>query len=209
MVAQHAFPALIEGESGTGKEFISKAIHNSSERKDKPLIVRNCGAIPENLIESELFGYEKGAFTGANKTKKGVFEEASGGSLFLDEIGELPAPSQVRLLRVLQEKEVVRLGGVQPIKTDVRIIAATNRRLADEVAEGNFREDLYYRLAVATLQVPALRDRPDDLGLLINQIGKRPKHQRMSGMVAIARTVSIAMRFAMNGASPPSWRARI
>ena len=168
MVAQHAFPALIEGESGTGKEFISKAIHNSSPRREQPLIVLNCGAIPENLIEAELFGYEKGAFTGANKTKKGVFEEASGGSLFLDEIGELPAPSQVRLLRVLQEKEVVRLGGVQPIKTDVRIIAATNRRLADEVAEGNFREDLYYRLAVATLQVPALRDRPGDLGLLIN-----------------------------------------
>jgi DNA-binding NtrC family response regulator len=169
-VSLRSVPVLIEGESGTGKELLARAIHGAGPRKDKPFLAVNCGAIPADLIESELFGYEKGAFTGATTTKKGYFESADGGSLFLDEVGELPALAQVKLLRVLQEREIIRLGAVLPIKVNVRIIAATNRTLANEVTAGNFREDLFYRLAVAILQIPALRERPGDLGLLIDYI---------------------------------------
>lgn len=158
---------LITGESGTGKELIATAIHNQSQRKEKPYIRVNCGAIPENLLESELFGYEKGAFTGAQSRKPGRFDRAQGGTLFLDEIGELSMALQVKLLRVLQEKEFERVGGTEVIKTDVRIITATNKNLDKMVEEGSFREDLLYRLKVIPLEIPSLRDRKEDIPLLI------------------------------------------
>ncbi len=168
--ALRSIPVLIEGESGTGKELMARAIHNSSPRRDKPFVAINCGAIPENLLESELFGHKKGAFTGANADHKGHFEEAEGGTVFLDEIGELPLIAQVKLLRVLQEKEVQRLGDSKTIKIDVRIISATNRNLADEVRDRKFREDLFYRLAVAIVRLPALRDRSGDVSLLTDYL---------------------------------------
>ena len=169
-VALRDVPVLLEGESGTGKELFARAIHDHSPRRDKPFIPVNCGAIPQALVESELFGHEKGAFTGANAQRKGHFESANGGTIFLDEIGELPKDMQVRLLRVLQEGEIVRLGASEPISVDVRIVAATNRTLIEEVGEGRFREDLFYRIAVAYLKLPPLRDRPGDLGLLIDHL---------------------------------------
>ena len=157
---------LIQGESGTGKELIARAIHNASPLKDRPLIKVNCGAIATNLVESELFGHEKGAFTGAIKQRPGRFELADGGTLFLDEVGELEPEVQVKLLRVLQEGEFERLGGTETLHVEVRIIAATNRNLLDEVEKGNFREDLYYRLNVFPLQLPPLRERGGDIPLL-------------------------------------------
>jgi transcriptional regulator with PAS, ATPase and Fis domain len=169
-VAARNVPVLIEGESGTGKEMLARAIHRSSPRRDRPFVPVNCGAIPHELVESELFGHEKGAFTGATQPRKGYFEAANGGTLFLDELGELPSPAQVKLLRVLQEGEVVRLGSTKPAKVDVRIIAATHRTLSEEIAEGRFREDLFYRLAVAVLRIPALRDRTGDLGMLVDHL---------------------------------------
>lgn len=168
--ALRSLPVLIEGESGTGKELLAKAIANEGIRKGKPFRVINCGAIPSELLESELFGHEKGAFTGAARDRAGYFEEADTGTLFLDEIGELPLPAQVKLLRVLQESEVTRIGSSKARKVDVRIIAATNRDLAVEVAEGRFREDLFYRLAVVVLKIPALRDREGDIGLLLDAL---------------------------------------
>jgi transcriptional regulator with PAS, ATPase and Fis domain len=169
-VAIRNVPVVIEGESGTGKEMLARAIHRASPRKEKPFVAVNCGAIPGELIESELFGHEKGAFTGATQAKKGYFESADGGTLFLDELGDLPGPAQVKLLRVLQEDEVVRLGATKPLKLDVRIIAATNRTLTDEISAGRFREDLFYRLAVAVLKIPPLRERSGDVGLLIERL---------------------------------------
>lgn len=169
-VALRNVPVLLEGESGTGKELFARAIHEHSPRNGKPFIKVNCGAIPQGLAESELFGNEKGAFTDAKATRKGHFEAADGGTLFLDEIGELPKDMQVKLLRVLQEGEVVRLGASKPISVDVRIVAATNRTLIEEVGEGRFREDLFYRIAVASLKLPPLRERPGDLGLLIDHL---------------------------------------
>ncbi len=166
--AVREIPVLFEGESGTGKELFARAIHQNSPRKKGPFIAVNCGAIHPNLVESELFGHKKGAFSNAHTDRKGHFEEANGGTIFLDEIGELPKDMQVRLLRVLQEKEVMRLGESKPIKVDVRIVAATNRNLIKEVGEGRFREDLFYRLVVAYLKLPPLRERTGDLGLLIN-----------------------------------------
>ncbi len=159
---------LIYGESGTGKELISRAIHYNSPRKNKPFIAINCAAIPETLIESELFGYEAGAFTGANTRKIGLIEAADKGTLFLDEIAELPITTQSKLLRVLQDKEIRRIGGKDTIKVDVRIIAATNKNLADEVVNNRFREDLYYRLKVVTVELPALRERKEDIPELVN-----------------------------------------
>lgn len=160
-------PVLIEGESGTGKELLAKAIHAASKRADQPFVAVNCGAIPESLIEAELYGYEKGAFTGAQKQTAGLFERGHGGTVFLDEIGELPLSAQVKFLRVLQEGEVQRIGGQSPIKVDVRVVAATNRNLITEVQAARFREDLFFRLAVAVLRLPALRDRHEDVGPLL------------------------------------------
>ena len=169
-VALRNVPVLLEGESGTGKELFARAIHDHSPRRDKPFIAVNCGAIPPGLVESELFGHEKGAFTDAKAPRKGRFELANGGTLFLDEIGELPKDVQVKLLRVLEEKKIDRLGASKPISIDVRTVAATNRTLSEEVREGRFREDLFYRIVVAYLKLPPLRDRPGDLGLLIDHL---------------------------------------
>jgi transcriptional regulator with PAS, ATPase and Fis domain len=172
-VAVRNVPVLIEGESGTGKELLARAIHQASPRRDKLFIAVNCGAIPEALVESELFGHEKGAFTDAKLARKGHFENAEGGTLFLDELGELPGPAQVKLLRTIQEGEIVRLGSSKPLKIDVRVVAATNRTLTDEITAGRFREDLFYRLAVAVLNIPPLRDRSGDLGVLIDHLLKQ------------------------------------
>src|SRR5438552_4011971 len=159
---------LITGESGTGKELVAKALHEHSSRKTGPFIKINCAAIPKNLMESELFGYEKGAFTGATSSKPGRFELADGGTLFLDEIGEIPIEMQVKLLRVLQESEFERVGGIKTIKVDVRLVTATNRDLAREVAAANFREDLFYRLNVVPIHLPPLRERREDIPFLAN-----------------------------------------
>ena len=161
---------LVTGETGAGKELVAEALHDHSTRKDGPFVVLDCGSIPPNLIESELFGHERGAFTGATASYAGAFERAHGGTVFLDEIGELPLGMQPKLLRVLERKEVRRVGGAKTIEVDVRIVAATNRDLGVEVNRGRFREDLYYRLAVARIHVPPLRERKDDLPLLIEHI---------------------------------------
>ncbi len=166
--AEYKTTVLLEGESGTGKEVLARAVHSQSERRNAPFIAINCAAIPENLLESELFGYAKGAFTGANKAHRGIFEEANGGTIFLDEIGELPLPLQAKLLRVLQEEEIRPVGDAKSRKVDVRIIAATIRNLESEVALGNFREDLFYRLNVVRIVVPPLRERRKDIPLLID-----------------------------------------
>ena len=176
-VAPRSIPVLIEGESGTGKELLARAIHDASLRKSKLFVAINCGAIPSELVESELFGHEKGAFTGANAARIGHFEAAEGGTIFLDEIGELPRKMQVKLLRTLQEGEVRRIGATRTRKIDVRIIAATNRNLIEEVAAGNFREDLFYRLAVAVIKLPPLRERAGDIGLLIDSLLDRINEQ--------------------------------
>jgi len=169
-IAVRDVPVLIMGESGTGKELFAKAIHNASLRKGKPFIAVNCGAIPKDLIDSELFGHIKGAFTGASSHKIGYFEAADGGTLFLDEFGELPEDAQVRLLRVLQSGEISKVGDSSSSKVDVRVIAATNRNLAVEIAEGRFREDLFYRVAVGIITLPALRDRTGDIAMLADYL---------------------------------------
>jgi two-component system NtrC family response regulator len=165
-VAPTSAPVLILGESGTGKEMVAQALHRRSAQKTGPFVAINCNTIPENLLESELFGHEKGAFTGAYAQCKGHIQTAAGGTLFLDEIGELPAPVQVKLLRFLQEKCFQRVGGRQEIPSDARVLAATNRNLQESVAAGKFREDLYFRLAVVVIKVPPLRQRGDDIVLL-------------------------------------------
>jgi two-component system, NtrC family, response regulator len=172
-VADSPSTVLITGESGTGKEIVARELHRGSPRRDKPLIKVNCAAIPKDLVESELFGYEKGAFTGAVGSKPGRFELADGGTLFLDEIGEVPVEMQVKLLRAIQESEFERVGGIKTLHVDVRLIAATNRDLKALIADGRFREDLYYRLAVVPISLPPLRDRREDIPLLVHHfIGK-------------------------------------
>lgn len=169
-VAVRNVPVLLEGESGTGKEMLMRSIHRASPRRDRPFVAVNCGALPADLVESELFGHEIGAFTGASQRSLGYFEAANGGTLFLDEIGELPPAAQVKILRALQEGTITRLGSRKPISVDVRVVAATNRTLKEEIAAGRFREDLFYRLAVAVLKIPPLRDRDADLSLLIDRL---------------------------------------
>lgn len=168
MVAESNANVLITGESGTGKELVARAIHNNSLRKSKPFVIVDCTTIPENLLESELFGHEKGAFTGASERKTGLIEIANEGTVFLDEIGELPMFLQKKLLRFLQEKEIQRIGSTQRIKVDVRVISATNRDLEKAVQEGSFREDLYWRLNVVRINLPPLRERKEDIPLLVN-----------------------------------------
>ena len=204
-VAPHSVPVLIEGESGTGKELMARAIHHSSPRREERFVSVNCGAIPENLVESELFGHEKGAFTGAVKMRKGHFEEANRGTLFLDEIGELPLPAQTKLLRVLQEGTVQRVGSSDAPSVDVRVIAATNRTLTEEVARGRFREDLFYRLAVAVLNLPPFRERGGDVGLVTDhllgeinhELAQAPGYQRKS-LSASARNLLARHRWPGN-----------
>jgi transcriptional regulator with PAS, ATPase and Fis domain len=193
-IAPRSIPVLIEGESGTGKELFARAIHDSSPRKDKPFVAINCGAIPTDLVESELFGHEKGAFTGANTDRVGHFEAAHTGSIFLDEIGELPKEMQVKLLRTIQEGEVKRIGVTQPRKIDIRIIAATNKNLIDEVAAGSFREDLFYRLAVAVLKLPPLREREGDVSLLIDQFMEQINKESSNEPGYIQKKISASAR---------------
>ena len=168
-VAPTDLSVLVTGESGVGKEFFPKIIHDNSARKHGKYVAVNCGAIPEGTIDSELFGHEKGAFTGAVDSRKGYFEEADGGTIFLDEVGELPLSTQVRLLRVLQTGEFIRVGSAKVQKTNVRVVAATNNNLQRAISEGKFREDLYYRLNTVPIAVPALRERPDDIYLLFRK----------------------------------------
>lgn len=172
-VASHDMTVLILGESGTGKELVARAIHQHGRRADQPFLAINCGAIPETLIESELFGYEKGAFTGADKRRIGKFETCNGGTLFLDEIAEMPATAQVRLLRVLQEHEFERVGGNETVQVDVRVIAATNAKLDTSISDGEFRSDLYFRLNDFTIHLPPLRSRGDDVALLCEHYLRR------------------------------------
>jgi two-component system response regulator AtoC len=167
-IADFKTTVLIQGESGVGKELVARAVHSKSARKNHPFVPINCGAIPENLLESELFGHKKGAFTDANSDRRGLFEEADGGTLFLDEIGELPLSLQVKLLRALQEESIRRLGDSKDIKVDVRIITATHRDLAAEAKAGRFREDLFYRINVLPILIPPLRSRREDINLLID-----------------------------------------
>ncbi|HEY8038632.1 MAG TPA: sigma-54 dependent transcriptional regulator [Polyangiaceae bacterium] len=194
-VADTPTTAMITGESGTGKELVARALHEHSSRKDKPFIKVNCAAIPKELIESELFGYERGAFTGAVTSKPGRFELANGGTLFLDEIGEIPIEMQVKLLRALQESEFERVGGIKTIRVDVRLVAATNRDLKKLIAGGTFREDLYYRLNVVPIRLPALRERTTDIPLLVEhflaKFNDRLK-KKVEGVEAEAMEVLVA-----------------
>lgn len=182
-VARSDAPVLISGESGTGKELVAKAVHEYSPRRQREMITINCGAIPENLLESELFGHEKGSFTGAIAKRSGRFEQADGGTLFLDEIGDMPLSIQVKLLRVLQDGSFSRVGSNEMLKTDVRIVAATHKNLPAEVSAGRFREDLFYRLNVVELRIPALRERPEDIPLLAEYFLQRIT--RKNGMARI------------------------
>jgi PAS domain S-box-containing protein len=190
---------LINGETGTGKELIARAVHCGSNRRDRPLIKVNCGAISENLVESELFGHEKGAFTGAISSRAGRFEMANGGTLFLDEIGDMPLPMQVKMLRVLQERSFERVGGTKTIKVDVRIVAATHRHLETMVEIGDFREDLFYRLNVYPIEVPSLRDRKSDIAILLKAFTERAVEQGLGRLKFHLSAIDSLERHAWDG----------
>jgi len=192
-IAPTATTVVIDGETGTGKEVVAQAIHSLSPRSRNDLVVFDCGAVPPNLIESELFGHEKGSFTGAMMTRSGLFEQADGGTLFLDELGELPIDLQPKLLRALEQREVRRVGGAKASKVDVRIIAATNRNLEDEVKAGRFRQDLFYRLSVVRLHLPSLRERTDDIPLLVQHFLDNGSYNRKLGLPKVRGTSREAM----------------
>ncbi|TLY30933.1 MAG: sigma-54-dependent Fis family transcriptional regulator [Nitrospirae bacterium] len=199
-VADSRTTVLITGESGTGKELVARAIHYNSPRRDRPFIPLNCAALPETLIESELFGHEKGSFTDASARRVGQFELAHSGSLFLDEIGDLSPATQAKLLRVLQEREFTRIGGTQSIKVDVRIIAATNKNVEDLVRQGQFREDLYYRINVITLFLPALRDRAQDIPLLAKHVlAKRNEEDKRPSQEFSKEALELLMKYSWPG----------
>lgn len=186
---------IIEGETGTGKDLVAHAIHDNSPRKNKPFVVFDCGSVAPNLIESELFGHEKGSFTGAIKSRRGAFEEANGGTIFLDEIGELTLDLQPKLLRSLENREIRRVGASLPIPIDVRVLCATNRNLRKEVAEGRFREDLYYRLSVVKIMIPSLRERPDDIPLIVEKFLRDGKFNKQpDGSLRITRVEDDALK---------------
>jgi transcriptional regulator with PAS, ATPase and Fis domain len=191
--SQISSTVMIQGESGTGKGLVAEAIHNYSQRKDKPFVIVNCGAIPSNLLETELFGHEQGAFTGAIKRKIGKFELANGGTIFLDEIGDLPLEMQVKLLRVIQGKKFERVGGNETLEVNVKIISATNKNLEKMVEEGRFREDLYYRLNVITLRLPSLRDRIEDISLLTKHIISKISQKMDKSPIEFSKEALIAM----------------
>lgn len=193
-VAPTDITVLVTGESGVGKENIPRIIHQNSRRRNGKYFAINCGAIPEGTIDSELFGHEKGAFTGANEMRRGYFEEADGGTLFLDEIGELPLASQARLLRVLQSGEFIRVGSSKVLKTDVRVVAATNINLRHAVSKGKFREDLYYRLDAVTITMPALRDRPTDINLLFRKFASDFSARYGMCKISLTEDASIMLR---------------
>ncbi len=199
-IADSRTTVLITGESGTGKELVARALHYNSSRRDRPFIALNCAALPETLIESELFGHEKGSFTDATARRVGQFELANSGSLFLDEIGDLSLVTQAKLLRVLQEREFTRIGGVQPIKVDVRIIAATNKNLDDLVRRGAFREDLYYRINVISLYLPPLRERGEDIPLLAKHfLDKRTEEEKRPPQEFSKEAIELLLRYPWPG----------
>ncbi|MTI63766.1 sigma-54 dependent transcriptional regulator [Methylophaga sp.] len=198
-VADSEANVLILGESGTGKEVVARNLHHFSSRRDKPFVPVNCGAIPGELLESELFGHEKGAFTGAITARKGRFELAEGGTLFLDEIGDMPLPMQVKLLRVLQERTFERVGSNKTQTANVRVIAATHRNLEVHISEGRFREDLFYRLNVFPIEMPALRERPEDIPLLVNELIKRIEHENRGTVNLTQAAMTSLCRYAWPG----------
>jgi two-component system response regulator PilR (NtrC family) len=198
-VAASTSSILIVGESGTGKELTARALHEHSPRKDKPFVAVNCGAIPDTLIESELFGHKKGSFTGAIADKPGLFEQAEHGTLFLDEVGEIPLLLQAKLLRVLQEKEFRRVGGSESLKSDVRIVAASNRDLEEQLREGTFREDLFYRLNVIMLRMPPLRERAEDIVPLIEHFFRKFTGKECNGPVATPEALKVIMSYPFPG----------
>lgn len=198
-VANTAASVMILGESGTGKELIARIIHQSSERHSRPFVAVNCAAIPLELLESELFGHEKGSFTGAHASRQGKFEAASGGTLFLDEIGDMPIVMQAKLLRVLQERNFERVGGNKSIKTDVRIIAATHKNLTQCILEGSFREDLYYRLNVFPIEIPALRYRKEDIPILIQYFIQQYQNNSTTKMELLPEVYEFLINYAWPG----------
>lgn len=199
-VAQSDATVLIQGESGTGKELIAKALHYHSPRWEGPFVAINCSAIPRELLESELFGYERGAFTGAEKLKKGKFEMANGGTIFLDEVGNMSSPIQSKVLRVLQEREVDRVGGERPIPVDVRVVAATNASLEEMIEKGTFREDLFYRLNVITITLPPLRERREDIPLLVDRFIQRYNRETKKDVRGMSRkALDILLRYRFPG----------
>src|SRR4051794_3818241 len=205
-IAPTSTTVVIEGETGTGKEVVAQTIHKLSLRAAGPIMVFDCGAVPDNLIESELFGHEKGSFTGAIMTRQGLFEMAHGGTLFLDELGELPIDLQPKLLRALEQREIRRVGSNKPIRVDVRIIAATNRNLEDEVRAGRFRQDLFYRLSVVRVLIPPLRERADDIPLLVTHFLENAQYNRNPNGTKRAREIA---RDAMTALQTYSWSGNV